>query len=227
MPRAARIISDPGVYHILTRGNNKQIIFREKNDFKSYLHILKEYKKKYEFRLYHYVLMDNHVHLVPETIENEGRISEIMKGINLAYVQHFRKKYKYIGHFWQDRFKSIVVAKDNYLLACGSYIELNPVRAGLVSNPGHYEWSSYAFYAFGKENNLLDINPIYESFGNTDLERQRKYVDFVGGQLKEKGAQRGEMDRCRFYGSKELVKEMERRFNIESRILPQGRPWKK
>jgi len=72
-----------------------------------------------------------------------GAFSQIMKGINLSYAHHYKNRYKHTGHFWQDRFKSIVISKDEYLLACGSYVELNPVRARMVEDPKEYRWSSY------------------------------------------------------------------------------------
>ena len=143
MPRTARIAPQEYVYHVLTRGNNKQDIFVDEEDFKKYIDILWKYKAKYLYKLYYYVLMTNHVHLVIETAEDGGNLSQIMKGINLSYAQHYKKKYKYTGHFWQDRFKSIIISKDKYLLACGSYVELNPVRAGMVKDPKDYSWSSY------------------------------------------------------------------------------------
>jgi len=112
MPRTARIAPQEFVYHILTRGNNKQDVFKDDEDFLKYIDIIKKYKEKYLFKLYHYVLMTNHVHLVMETTEAGGELAQIMKGINLSYAQHYKKKYKYTGHFWQDRFKSIIISKD-------------------------------------------------------------------------------------------------------------------
>src|SRR3990167_5198396 len=117
MPRSARIAPGDYVYHILTRGNNRQDIFQEDRDFEKYMELLLRYKEKYKFKLYHYVLMTNHVHLVLEPTERGGGLAEIMKGINLSYAQHYKRKYKHIGHFWQDRYKSIIISKDDYLLA--------------------------------------------------------------------------------------------------------------
>ncbi|HRR40334.1 MAG TPA: transposase, partial [Syntrophales bacterium] len=163
MPRTARIAPKEFVYHVLTRGNNKQAIFKDEEDFLKYIDILKRYKERYLFKLYHYVLMTNHVHLVIEPSSKGGELSQIMKGINLSYAQHFKNKYKYTGHFWQDRFKSIIVSKDEYLLACGSYVELNPVRARMVKEPKEYRWSSYGTNAYGKKDDLVDVHVIYEN----------------------------------------------------------------
>ncbi|MDO9516225.1 MAG: transposase [Syntrophales bacterium] len=93
MPRTARIAPKAFVFHVLTRGNNKQTVFKDDEDFKEYVDILRKYKAKYKHKLYHYVLMTNHVHLVIEPTEDGGELSQIMKGINLSYAQHFKRKY--------------------------------------------------------------------------------------------------------------------------------------
>jgi len=143
MPRTARIAPKEFVYHVLTRGNNRQAVFKDEDDFLTYLDLLLHYKRKYDFKLYHYVLMTNHVHLILEPSEGGGDLFEIMKGINLSYAWYFKRKNNHSGHFWQDRYKSIIISRDEYLLACGSYVELNPIRAGIVKDPKDYKWSSY------------------------------------------------------------------------------------
>jgi len=111
MPRAARLALSQHVYHVLTRGNNRQTVFKGEKDYERYGSILQNYKEKYGFKLYHYVLMKNHVHLVIETTERGGGLAEIMKGVNLSYLLYYRKRYGHIGHFWQDRYKSIMISK--------------------------------------------------------------------------------------------------------------------
>ncbi len=138
MSRQPRIAPPNFIYHVITRGNNKQKTFFEDKDYEYYLHLLDKYKNRYKFALYHYVLMNNHVHLMIEPTE-KGTLSEIMKSINLSYVIYFRKQYGGIGHFWQDRFKSLLISNERYLLKCASYIELNPVKAGFVKNPKDYK----------------------------------------------------------------------------------------
>ena len=107
MPRTARVAPSEHVYHVLTRGNNRQDVFEDEEDFRKYLELLLRYKEKYRFKLYHYVLMTNHVHLVIEPSEGGGSLSEIMKGINLVYARHYKRKYSHTGHFWQDRYKKV------------------------------------------------------------------------------------------------------------------------
>jgi putative transposase len=225
MPRTARIAPKEFVYHVLTRGNNKQAIFKDENDYLKYIEILKKYKEKYLFKLYHYVLMTNHVHLVIEPSQEGGELYQIMKGINLSYAQHFKNKYKYTGHFWQDRFKSIIVSKDEYLLTCGSYVELNPVRARMVKEPKEYRWSSYGANAYGKKNDLVDGHVIYGTLFS-DKNIRKEYRKFVQDMLRKKEAMRGEMDRRTIYGGGEFLDRVQKKFKMDAVIKKRGRPRK-
>lgn len=170
--------------------------------------------------------MRNHVHLVLETSDRSAKLSDIMKGINLSYVQHFKHRYRHIGHFWQDRYNSILISKDDYLLACGSYVELNPVRAKIVEDPKDYKWSSYNTYAFGKDDIIVDEHPIYKELSKDEAERRGKYREFVKGMIKDKKAMKGEMDRRTIYGNENFVKRAETEYKIGAIIKPQGRPKK-
>ena len=153
MPRAARITLENGCYHIITRGNQKQLVFLDAQDYKKYLTFLSKYKKRYKFKLYCFCLMPNHVHLIIE-VEDPNNLSKIMKTLNLSYTLHFNTRHKKVGHLWQDRFKSKVIQKDAYLLECINYIEANPIRASLVSSANEYLWSSYNLK--NDNNSILD-----------------------------------------------------------------------
>jgi putative transposase len=224
MPRIARIAPHDHIFHILSRGNNREDVFRDDLDYQKYLEILESYKEKYKFRLYHYVMMKNHVHLVLETQEEGGSLAEIMKGINLSYAQHYKKRYNHVGHFWQDRFRSILISKDQYLLACGSYVELNPVRAGVVEDPKDYPWSSYDVYAYGKKDPLVDEHPIYQELSKDALDRKRLYREFVKGMLGSRDAMRGEMDRRAVYGGEAFADKLKKKYEVDEIIKPIGRP---
>lgn len=152
MPRQARLTLNNACYHIITRGNQKQDIFKEREDFYAYLGLLSKYKKRFDSKIYGYCLMSNHVHLVIEC----SMLNKLMHGINLSYAQHFNYKYNVMGHFWQDRYKSFIIQKDNYILNCIAYVEYNPVRANIVSSPQDYPWSSYKTRVLGKNEHLLD-----------------------------------------------------------------------
>lgn len=156
MPRGARILMRNVCYHIVNRGNQKQNIFLEDNDYIKFLEILKHYKRKCRFRLYGYCLMPNHIHMILWPKDPAG-LAKFMQGILQTYSICFSKKYKKPGRIWQGRFKSMIVEKDNYFLDCIYYVEMNPVRAGLVSSPAQYRWSSYRERVFGDKTGLLDL----------------------------------------------------------------------
>lgn len=227
MPRLARIAPSEHVYHILTRGNNRQDIFKDEWDYERFRDILKKYKEKYKFKLYHYVLMRNHVHLVLEVGGRGTKLSEVMKGINLSYAQYYKSKHKHIGHFWQDRFKSILISKDEYLLSCGSYVELNPVRAGIFEDPKDFRWSSYNTYAYGKRDLIVDEHPIFRNLSKNEWERRKKYREFIKGMIKNNDSMKGEMGRRVVYGSEEFIKKVEKEYNIKPVMRNRGRPKKK
>jgi len=122
--------------------------------------------------------MTNHVHLVVYAPTALG-LQKAMHGLNLSYTLAYKRRYPHIGHFWQDRFKSLLIAQDNYLLQCGAYVELNPVRARMVASPEAYPWSSYRVYAQGARDPLITLNPLYDQLGTTPEQRQAHYRQFV------------------------------------------------
>ena len=155
MPNGPRPLVDGACYHIIVRGNNRQEIFRSNKDYEKYLSLLKHYKRKYKFKIFCYCLMPNHIHSVIDP-ENSKILSKAMNAMQRAYTGHFNTKYERVGHLWQGRFKSKIIVKDDYLIECINYIELNPVRAGMVRAPHEYPWSSYTARVLHKENDILD-----------------------------------------------------------------------
>jgi len=144
MPRGPRITQVNGCYHIITRGNQKQLVFMDKLDYEKYLTLLIKYKKRYKFKLYCFCLMPNHVHLIIE-VKDPSILKKFMHGLNLSYTIYFNLRHEKVGHLWQDRFKSKIIEKDAYLLECINYIETNPLRSSLVSEPTMYPWNSLNF----------------------------------------------------------------------------------
>lgn len=155
MSKFGRVLLEGVYYHIINRGNQKQRVFLEDNDFEKYLELLKRYKRKYKFKMYAWCLMPNHVHLILE-VNKPTELAKIMQGLNIAYARWFNKKYGKVGHLWQGRYKSMVIQKDKYVFDCISYVEINPVRANLIQSPLDYAWSSFKFRTIGKESYLLD-----------------------------------------------------------------------
>lgn len=165
MVRQRRIYHTSAVYHVTFRGNNKQKILKEKNDKESFLLTLGKFKQRYKFKLYGLCLMDNHAHLVIESIPPYN-ISQIMQSVLLSYSLKFRRKYKYSGHVWQGRFNSNIIEGDSYILECLEYIHNNPVKVNIAETPGDYPWSSFYLYDGGK-NEVLEKNVMLDRFGDT------------------------------------------------------------
>jgi len=222
MPRAGRIYIEEGVFHIMARGNNKQPVFHNKQDFIMYKEILSRLKDEQPFKLYHYCLMTNHVHMIIETNENTA-LSKLMKRVSLSYYHYYKKRYGYSGHFWQDRFKSLLIEQDPYLLACGLYIERNPVRAKMVKLPEQYPYSSYMYYTFGKDDPLLDKDPYYETIGKDDIQRRSEYRKLALADSKQISQA---ISRQLFLGSTVFIERMEKRFGVSNVRLEKGRPKK-
>ena len=145
MPREARKISCSGFYHIMIRGVNKEIIFKDDRDRETFLRLLKHYKLKLDCIVHAYCLMNNHVHILIE--DNNNKLGEFMRNVASVYAGEFNKKYKRIGHLFQERFKSQNVENDYYLLRLIRYIHRNPEKAGICKTE-EYKWSSYREYIY-------------------------------------------------------------------------------
>jgi putative transposase len=133
---------DDACYHVLSRGNNRAPVFFEEIDRQRYGQWLLEFSRCHRVLIYHYCLMTNHVHLVVRAA-NGLQFRLAIQRLNLTYAKYLRRTYGHVGHVWQDRFKSFLIADDPHLLQCGAYIELNPLRARMVTAPAKYPWSSY------------------------------------------------------------------------------------
>ncbi len=178
MPRQPRLLLSKSYYHIMTRGNNKNVVFRDDSDCQYYLKKFRQYKEELQFDLFHYCLMPTHVHQLIRT-KNAADYSVFMKKINLAYFHYFRKKYGWVGYFWQGRFKSQPVGKDSYFIQCGKYIELNPVRKKITTDLGDYRFSSAQFYLGGKKNDLITEDLFYSELGENKTAQQKNYQKLI------------------------------------------------
>jgi putative transposase len=222
MPRTKRVIPYNAVLHVVSRGNNRQKVFHSENDKLRYYTLLKQLKEENKLDILHYCIMDNHVHLILK-LNTESSLSKFMKQLNLTYFCYYRKLYNYIGHLWQDRFKSNIIELDSYLFQCGKYIELNPVRAGVVDHPSKYLFSSYSFYARGKTDTLLTPSPIYLGLSDSAISRQKQYIDLVI----DDNMINSKMLRKKLYiGSKTFVNQLQEYYKIKERRDNRGRPSK-
>ena len=167
--------------HVVQRGNNRQVCFAKEQDLAAYANWLGEYAEKFEVHVHGWVLMTNHVHLLM-TPQSDSGVTRLLQTLGRQYVRYFNYAYQRSGTLFEGRFKSSVVQHEEYFLNCLRYIELNPVRAGMVKDPGDYKWSSYRAHAFGVRPRMWTGHEQYLRMGGNDKERHscyRKWVEEV------------------------------------------------
>ena len=174
MPRRPRLTLPHVPLHLIQRGNNRQLCFAVEEDYRRYLDWLKEYADKTGCRIHAYVLMTNHVHLLVSAERGEAP-GELMKALGQRYVQYYNRTYRRSGTLWEGRYRSCLTQTEEYLLACQRYIELNPVRAGMVQHPADYRWSSYRANAQGEGDDLVTAHDVYLGLGSRVQDRQAAY----------------------------------------------------
>ncbi|QBF83808.1 transposase [Shewanella maritima] len=182
MPRTLRFTPNDIPVHIIQRGNNRQACFFDEQDYIAYSHWLKQYAHEYKVDIHAWVFMTNHVHLLCTPRQTNG-ISLMMQALGRQYVRYINKTYSRSGTLWEGRFKSSLVQTEAYLLQVYRYIELNPVRAGMVSSPDDYKWSSYQINAKGKHSELCAPHEVYLALANSPRARLAAYQQLVKQQL--------------------------------------------
>jgi putative transposase len=174
MPRRPRVVLPNVPLHVVQRGNNRLPCFFSDRDYFVYLKWLREYAAKTDCSVHAYVLMTNHVHLMISAASPDGP-GALMKALSQRYVQYVNRNYDRSGTLWEGRFRSCVAQDERYLLICQRYIELNPVRAGMVSHPRQYRWSSYRINAEGHASDWITPHYMYQGLGASDALRQAAY----------------------------------------------------
>ncbi|MCX5669671.1 MAG: transposase [Candidatus Omnitrophica bacterium] len=179
MSRDARRLVDGSNYHIVTRGIDRRILFRDESDNQYFLDIICANLTRFGISIFHYCLMVNHIHLLIKAIR-AADLPKFMQVILQGYACYFRKKYLSVGFIFQNRYKSRLIDNDAYLLECGRYIERNPLRAKIVTDLSKYRWNSYLLYAKGEQNGIVKLlNPLYLDLADTDDKRREAYVNYV------------------------------------------------
>ena len=169
-------------YHIVQRGNNREACFFAEADYLFYLQCLRDACVKYGVSCHAYVLMTNHTHLLLTPSCDIG-ISRVMQSLGRRYVQYVNARYRRWGTLWEGRHKSSVVDAENYLFVCYRYIEMNPVRAGMVVHPGDYRWSSFHFNAFGIQDDAVTSHPLVLALGQSTDSRLASYRELFADDL--------------------------------------------
>lgn len=225
MPRSPRFDLAGVPQHVIQRGHDHMQCFFTPADYRCYLAQLQYASRRWQCAVHAYVLMSNHVHLLvtPSTV---GALANMMQAIGRNYVSYINATYRRSGTLWEGRYKSCLVDADHYLLTCYRYIELNPVRVGLVSEPSVYPWSSYGFNALGDRDPLIIPHSHYLALGGVHEARLRAYrqlfaSDIDGDCLREI---RIYIQQQRALGSPAFQQQVEHALGRYARTRPAHRP---
>ena len=178
MARLPRLVVPNQPHHIIQSGNDRQAIFRDPEDYRTFLGWLREAARQFKVAIHAYVLMPNHLHLLATPADATG-LARMMQWVGRHYVPYFNAKYQRVGTLWQGRYRATVIDAEKYFLACSRYIELNPVRSGLADAPAEYPWSSCAHHIGAKQDPIITDHLIYWSLGNTPFAREATYQEIM------------------------------------------------
>jgi putative transposase len=229
MARIPRIVVPNHPHHVVQRGHNRGVVFAEESDYLRYLDHLKECKQRFCIKIYAYCLMTNHVHLILDPGEDVASLALMMKRVSARTTRYVNRLEGRCGTLWEGRYKSSPIQREDHLLACCRYVELNPVRAGIVDMPGKYRWSSYR-QKVGLECGLpwVEMDFWTPRPGGISEEIQRKY-----GEWMEQPIPHGEWDlirqavqRGQLTGTARFVEEIAERVGRRIELRGRGRPRK-
>lgn len=218
----------PGVpQHVIQRGVNRTACFCDELDYRFYLATLEKMAIEHDCRIHAYVLMTNHVHLLA-TGDFPGGLSRMMQGLGRRYVRQFNDRHHRTGTLWEGRFKSCLVDTERYVLTCYRYIEMNPVRAGIVSHPLDYIWSSIHTNAGDRNEEMLDPHPIYAGLATEEAERKACYRDLLSQAITEDEVARirRSVNQGSALGSRAFQKQIEALTGRPTGFRRRGRPRK-
>ena len=228
MARLARLYVPGCPQHVIQRGNGRRAVFLDDADRAAYLRWLAEVVRDYRLELLAYVLMENHVHLlvIPPA---EGVLGRALQSLGRRYVRYFNDRHKRAGTIWEGRYRATIVESERYLLECMRYIDLNPVRAGVVAEPGAFRWSSYAHHAGIADSPMLTDHPLFWALGNTPFARQAAYRELCAEGMRATESQRisDATNKGWALGEAEFLSQIAETANRRPQPLPrQGRPRK-
>ncbi len=227
MPRKPRFYVPGAPVHAVQRGHNRSAVFFDDFDYQEYLRCLKQAADACGCAVHAYVLMTNHVHLLLSPAQGDS-VGRLFQSLGRHYVRHFNQTYQRHGGLWEGRYKCNVVDSQAYLLSCMRYIELNPVRAGMVNHPGEYRWSSYAANALGGDNAILTAHPEYMALGCCSSDREATYRGLFDRNLEtdELASLRCALQTGTPLGNDRFKAEIEAALNVKVGYPRRGRPQK-
>ena len=225
MARLPRLTLPGYPHHLIQRGNNRQAIFAADADYEMLLSLLEEGARQHSVAIHAYVLMSNHFHVLA-TPESHESIPQMMQAVGRRYVRYFNRRQSRTGTLWEGRYRSTVIQAERYLLACMAYIDLNPVRARLVTDPADYPWSSHWHYIGRRSDRLVTPHPLYWELGNTPFARDAAYSDLVRSGISAE-QQRALTDSALqgwALGGMDYVSDLQKRTERRVSKLKSGRP---
>jgi putative transposase len=178
MARLPRLTLADLPHHVIQRGNNRQPIFVDRSDRERLLALLADHATRLGVALHAYVLMDNHFHLLATPSTADG-LPLLMQAIGRGYVRWYNDRHGRSGTLWEGRYRSTVIQPDPWLMVCMAYIDLNPVRSGVMPDAAAYQWSSHGHYAGVRHDRFLTPPAAYWQLGNTPFAREAGYADLV------------------------------------------------
>lgn len=228
VPREGRLVITGCPHHVIQRGHNRQDVFTSEEDYRYYLDNLKEWKEHLGCRLYAFCLMTNHVHLVLDPGEREENLALLIKRLAGRQTRFVNRRENRTGTLWEGRYKSSPVSTDEYLLSCCRYVELNPVRAGIVADPSDYCWSSYAGKVGGRGYDWIDHDPVYLGLGENADEREWRYLQWTREVIDENETDlfRQSIQHGGLTGGSRFVEEVAARVGKRIQLRGPGRPKK-
>ena len=178
MARLPRLTLPGYPHHVIQRGNNRQAIFEKTADYQRLLDLLDDNARQFDVAIHAYVLMSNHFHLLVTPQSSDG-LPQMMQAVGRRYVRYFNDSQQRTGTLWEGRYRSTLIQTDRYLLACMAYIDLNPVRAGMLAQAADYPWSSHGHYIGRHMDKLVTPHPLVWDLGNTPFAREAAYAELV------------------------------------------------
>jgi len=227
MPRRARMYIAGLPYHVVQRGNNREACFIEADNYRFYLELWCQIARRYDVSVHAYCLMTNHVHFLV-TPAKQDAVSRTMKVVGSRYARYINLRYRRTGTLWEGRHRASLVQSERYLLCCYRYIELNPVRAGMVGRPDEYRWSSYGFNARG-EGDWLEPHEEYRRLGKTAEARFHAYQALFARPLGGEDLHRirKAAHYCQPVGDDRFRRQIAERYGIKAGQMHRGRPRKR
>jgi REP element-mobilizing transposase RayT len=221
MARKPRVEYAGALYHVICRGNQRQLLFREDVDRRRYLERLEQYRVRYGFKVYAYVLMSNHVHLLIET--GKEPLSKIMQGLQQRYTGYFNRKYKKVGHLFQGRYKAILCDRDSYLLELVRYLHLNPGRLRAPIDPWKYRWSSHGAYLGRSGVVQVATGVVLGELANSVGVARRAYLRFMAeGRGSGHQSEYYDVRDQRFLGDTRFVEQIDERIRADREVEVPG-----